>query len=284
MFRRFAIALLSAPLSMGLSLSFMPPSPAQVTPSDVRGHWADQCLKQMVHQDIIKPFPDNTFRAYVAMKRGDFADVLSRAFPEMPLVRVFDGDEFVDIPANYQALLDIEYTYETHFLSGYPDRSFKPNEEVSRLEVILAIASGLGLVRVAPPPLPSSPAQPNTNPAPNRNLLEPQAGPFEGDTFELEIGAALQDSETVLQRSFVDVEAIPPYARPAVAAAIEAGLVVNFPYPPILRPQDPASRGDVAAFICQATGSPGLVSPLYQVGGRQPVTPNRFNPFPRRPF
>ncbi|MGB0560264.1 MAG: S-layer homology domain-containing protein [Spirulinaceae cyanobacterium] len=277
MFRRFAIALLSAPLSL---ISLMPPSLAQlttrqVTPPDVRGHWAAQCLKQMVHQDVIQPFPDKTFRAYVPMTRGEFADVLSRAFPEMPVVRVFDGNEFVDVPANYWALLDIEYAYETNFLSGYPDRSFQPSENVSRLEVILAIASGLGLVRVAvPPPLPANPS-----PAPNRNLLPPQANPF-----ELNLAPLPQDPGTLLQGTFADSAAIPPYARPAVAAAIHEGLVVNFPYPAILRPQQPASRGDVAAFLCQATGSPGLVPPLYQVRS-QPANLNGLSPlFPQQPF
>ncbi|NEO84829.1 MAG: S-layer homology domain-containing protein [Spirulina sp. SIO3F2] len=265
-----AIAVLSTTLTLGT----MPMTPAQVsavespvtnrqvTPADVRGYWAEQCLQQMIHQDIIKPFPDGTFRPYLAMNRGEFADALRRAFPEMPLVRVYDGDEFVDVPENYWAWLDIQYAYRTNFMSGYPDRSFQPTEPISRLEVILAIASGLE----GTPPAPSEFAFPDVvNPPLGSGALAPSL------LNKPEFGGP----EALLAGLFVDAAAIPPYARPAVAIAVEQNLVVSFPYPVVLRPDEPATRGDVAAAFCQATGSPGLVPPAYVVRSQS----SRLNDF-----
>lgn len=270
-----------------LALGVMPPAPAQrlpsasggtaqltggqVNPPDIQGHWAEQCLKQVIHQDIIKPLPDGSFRPYLTMNRGEFADALRKAFPDMPLVRIYNDEEFVDIPQGYWATLDIEYAYRANFMSGYPDRSFQPTEPISRLEVILAIASGL---EGTPPVLPAARFPTVVNPP-----LGVELAPLplsEPERF---------GPPTGLRSLFADAGLVPLYAQGAVGLAVAQGLVVNFPEPAVLRPNEPATRGDVAAFLCQATGSPGLVPPAYQVRSQPqplPAAPPRF--FPTAPF
>src|SRR6478672_22774 len=70
-----------------------------------------------------------------------------------------------------------------------------------------------------------------------------------------------------LNAAFSDATAIPSYARNAIAAATEKQLVVNYPQVKTLNPNQLASRGEVAAFICQALGTPGLISPQYIATG-----------------
>ncbi|WP_413163686.1 S-layer homology domain-containing protein [Capilliphycus salinus ALCB114379] len=51
---------------------------------------------------------------------------------------------------------------------------------------------------------------------------------------------------------FTDANQIPETAQTAIAAATENGLVVNYPDVKRLNPNQPATRAEVATFICQA--------------------------------
>ncbi|MEL7036181.1 MAG: S-layer homology domain-containing protein [Cyanobacteria bacterium J06592_8] len=60
---------------------------------------------------------------------------------------------------------------------------------------------------------------------------------------------------------FTDADRIPEPAQTAIAAATENGLVVNYPDVTRLNPNQPATRAEVATFICQAL-SDSRQSPL----------------------
>lgn len=55
-----------------------------------------------------------------------------------------------------------------------------------------------------------------------------------------------------LDTTFRDAEAIPGYARPAIAAATEQQLLAYGKNTQLLRPNQLARRSEVAAFLCQA--------------------------------
>ncbi len=59
-------------------------------------------------------------------------------------------------------------------------------------------------------------------------------------------------SKPQLERIFSDANQIPEEAKNAIAAATENGLVVNHPNVKQLNPNRPATRAEVATFICQA--------------------------------
>ena len=61
----------------------------------------------------------------------------------------------------------------------------------------------------------------------------------------------------------MDVSAIPGYARDDIAAATEHNLVVNYPNVERLNPRELASRGEIAACVCQAIGSTGVIPAKY---------------------
>lgn len=61
---------------------------------------------------------------------------------------------------------------------------------------------------------------------------------------------------------YKDAAKIPSYAREAVAAATQAGLVVNYPDVSYLDPTKSATRADVAAFIYQTLVNEGVLSPI----------------------
>lgn len=63
---------------------------------------------------------------------------------------------------------------------------------------------------------------------------------------------ASQLSPQQLRQIFTDASEIPEYAEEAIATATEHWLVVNYPNVRQLNPNKPATRAEVATFICQA--------------------------------
>ena len=192
-------------------------------PTDIQGYWAQQCVRQTIRQGIMDIFPDNTFRPNLPVTRGQFADILVAAFPDVPEVRQYLEGVFNDIPEGYWATSAIRQSFETHFLSGYPDRIFAPLQYIPRSQVVVAIASGFQLYQ---PTLPA---------------------------------------DFILAGYFNDIAEIPGYAKDIIAAAAENELVVNFPQIREFRPNSLATRGEIAAFLCQTLDRSGLVPPQYVI-------------------
>ncbi|NJL68128.1 MAG: S-layer homology domain-containing protein, partial [Microcoleus sp. SM1_3_4] len=103
----------------------------------------------------------------------------------------------------------------TGYLRGYPDRAFRPDKEVPRVEAIAALASGLN--------------------------LKPSA------------------KASQILGSYTDSKKVPKWAVDKVAAATEAGIVVNHPNPKLLQPNQTATRAEVAAMVYQAMAKKGKV-------------------------
>lgn len=74
---------------------------------------------------------------------------------------------------------------------------------------------------------------------------------------------------TVLGQYFEDAAQIPAYAKNAIASAAIGRLVVSSPNPKQLKPNQGASRGEVAAFLCQARNLAKTVPVEYIATGRQ---------------
>lgn len=109
--------------------------------SDLQNHWAQECIRQLATRNIINGYPDGTFRPNNPVTRAEFAALLRKAFPNLPVVR--SAIAFKDIPANHWASAAIQSAYQTGFLSGYPDRTFQPNQPIPRVQALVALVSGL---------------------------------------------------------------------------------------------------------------------------------------------
>lgn len=188
--------------------------------------WAFPFIQALSQRDIINGFPNGTFQPNKPVTRAEFAAMVQKAFNQKPNRNVA---KFNDIPTNYWAAPAIEETYRTQFLSGYPQNRFRPDQEIPRVQALVALASGLN--------------------------LKPQSSASKAAQF------------------YQDAEQIPDYATDKVAAATEAGLVVNYPAEKFLNPTQVATRSDVAAFIYQALVKTGKAEPVdskYVVEPPQP--------------
>ncbi len=117
-----------------------PPPPEGLT--DIANHWAFAFIQPLVNQGIIKGFPDRTFKPDALMKRAEYAALLVKAF-NPPAKRA--AIKFTDVADNFWASQAIQQAYRGEFLSGFPDKTFKPNDNVQRVQVIVSLVNGLGL-------------------------------------------------------------------------------------------------------------------------------------------
>ncbi|MEH2247895.1 fasciclin domain-containing protein [Nostoc sp.] len=128
------------------------PSPATPSPtstvnlSDVSSdYWARPFIQTLAENNVIAGFPDGTFRPNQPVTRAEFAALIQKAFGNQNRVRQLTSGGFSDVPANYWAASAIQSAYETGFLAGYPGNVFRPNQEIPRVQGIVALANGLGL-------------------------------------------------------------------------------------------------------------------------------------------
>jgi S-layer homology domain len=114
--------------------------------------WAGRFINVLSSRGIIKGFPDYSFRPNQSVNRAEFAAILQQAF-DNDLTK--GSVSFKDVLAKFWAKPAINRAIGSGFLKGYPDKTFKPEQKISRVQVLVALVSGLNL------------KQPNT---PNRVL------------------------------------------------------------------------------------------------------------------
>ncbi|BAZ09011.1 beta-Ig-H3/fasciclin [Calothrix sp. NIES-4071] len=113
--------------------------------SDVRaGYWARPFISALSERNIITGFPDGTFKPEQPVSRAEFAAMIQKAFNQNP-VRQLNTGGFRDVPADYWAISAIQEAYETRFMSGYPGNFFFPNQQIPKVQAIVALTNGLGL-------------------------------------------------------------------------------------------------------------------------------------------
>ncbi|MFM6193223.1 MAG: phosphodiester glycosidase family protein [Planktothrix sp.] len=111
---------------------------------DISQHWARPFIQRLQAQGLINGFKDNTFRPDQNLTRAEFATLLQAAFPTSTKRSYI---QFSDVLKDFWAAKAIQTAYESGFISGFPDGRFYPQNSVTRLQVFLALVSGLNLAK-----------------------------------------------------------------------------------------------------------------------------------------
>lgn len=106
------------------------------------GYWAKPYIDQMVQRRWISGFQDQSFQPDAPMTRAQFAALIQTAFSQSDRQISIP---FQDVAADYWAKDAIETAVKTGFMSGYPGQIFRPNEPITRLQVLLSLNSGMQL-------------------------------------------------------------------------------------------------------------------------------------------
>ena len=172
---------------------------------------------------------------------------------------------FQDVPTNYWAYDYIEGLAKLKIISGFGDGSFRPDEPVTRAQLAAIARQAFIANPAAAQPFADVPANywaaqsisaarssgflsgyPGNLFKPAQNIPRAQA------LVSLANGLKYTSNNPQRLTAYTDANEIPAYARPAIAAADEASLVINYPSSDQLEPNRNATRADVAAFVYQA--------------------------------
>jgi S-layer homology domain len=138
-----------APFQVTTPVAGLPVTPPPRAFTDVPDNfWARRFIDVLSSRKIIEGFKDYSFRPDQPITRAEFAAIVERAFnKEIGQQKL----GFTDIPANYWATGAINDAISTGFMSGYPDKTFKPDQKISRVQVLVALISGLNIKTPAAP-------------------------------------------------------------------------------------------------------------------------------------
>ena len=113
--------------------------------SDVsKDEWFGETVSSMSNMDIVKGYPDGRFNPNASITRAELAVIAARFARVMNPTRV-SSISFSDIDGHW-AKEDIMYAGAVGWVSGYPDGTFKPDQAITRAEVMTLVNRMLGRV------------------------------------------------------------------------------------------------------------------------------------------
>ncbi|MBE9203439.1 S-layer homology domain-containing protein [Synechocystis salina LEGE 06099] len=128
-----------------VALTLMPIAPRTLAQSssfaDLQGYWGSPYVTTLAERGIIGGFPNGTFQPNAQITRAQFAAIAVKAFNLSP----GNGSRsFRDVPANYWAAPAISAVNNSGLVTGFPDGSFRPEENITRAQALVILAKALG--------------------------------------------------------------------------------------------------------------------------------------------
>lgn len=117
------------------------------------GYWAQQPIENTGTVGLVNGYPDGSFQPDRALTRAELATLLVRAkglkVPERQARKIFK-----DVPPDFWASKYIEIAQNAGLVKGYPDKSFRPNNRITKAEGIAVLVRfdniKLGMVEEKP--------------------------------------------------------------------------------------------------------------------------------------
>jgi hypothetical protein len=136
-------------LESAIDIAVASPTPTAPTPtpgvefSDVPdGSWANRFIESLHQRNIVTGLPDRRFQPNKFATRAELAVLLQKVFDQE---NTANASNFKDLPANYWASDAIKKVSTTGLLKGYAKQDFRPDQPVTRAEVLVALATALKL-------------------------------------------------------------------------------------------------------------------------------------------
>ena len=106
--------------------------------SDIKSdEWYSQAVSYLSSKGVIVGYPEGDFKPDNNLTRAEFAVLISKFFR----IDSVNGESFSDVDNSHFAYDYIAALHQSNIVSGYPDKSFKPNNHISRAEVVKVINS-----------------------------------------------------------------------------------------------------------------------------------------------
>lgn len=111
-------------------------------PDVPENYWAACPIDKLAMNDVVVGYPDRTFKPGRCVSRAEFATMMVKGY-NLNSCGLCSKSLFKDVPRGHWANPLIAKAVEEGIMCGYPDCKFKPNQSVSRVEAITAMAHGI---------------------------------------------------------------------------------------------------------------------------------------------
>ncbi|CFX39840.1 S-layer homology domain [Syntrophomonas zehnderi OL-4] len=112
----------------------------QINLSDIRDHWAEKNIAELVATGAIAGYPDGTFKPDNTITRAEFSSILVKAFK----LETKSGKVFNDTIGHWGK--DYISTAAAHgIVSGYSDNAFGPDDSITREQMAVMIVKAAKL-------------------------------------------------------------------------------------------------------------------------------------------
>lgn len=110
---------------------------------DIANNWAQASINKLAGAGVISGYEDGTFRPNDKITRAEFVHLLVKA---LGLKSTSTASlPFSDVKQNYWARESILVAYRNGLITGYEDRTFRPNDPITRMEMVSILVRGLKL-------------------------------------------------------------------------------------------------------------------------------------------
>ena len=101
-------------------------------------HWALSPIEKLATTGLVEGYPNGTFQPERALSRAELATLLVKSKgTEPPQVT---GKVFKDMQASHWASRYVKGALDMGLVTGYPDKTFKPNNKITRTEGVVVLA------------------------------------------------------------------------------------------------------------------------------------------------
>ncbi|TDX59026.1 S-layer homology domain-containing protein [Orenia marismortui] len=134
--KRIITSLLTLTIIMSLALPVMAYRPEDIATN----HWALEYISPLLDEGIMYVYKDGKFHPNQATTRGEFAYSLAKAMN----LETSTNSELTDI-SNHPSKGYISALVERGIITGYPDKTFRPEKKITRAEIITMLGRSLSL-------------------------------------------------------------------------------------------------------------------------------------------
>lgn len=118
---------------------------ANITYTDLTGHWSKSYVESMAAKHVVNGYPDSTYLPEKDVTRAEFAKLIVKAL-ELDMVK-YDG-KFSDITTDDWCADYVTTAASNGIVSGYPNETFMPDKEISRLEMATMLGNAMSNVEL----------------------------------------------------------------------------------------------------------------------------------------
>ena len=104
--------------------------------TDIKGHWAYETINNFINNGYINGYEDKTFKPDNSITRAEFIKIFNRYFS----LTNKSGQSLNDT-ANHWAKDEIDIAITNNIISGFEDKTFRPDEPITREQAALVISN-----------------------------------------------------------------------------------------------------------------------------------------------